>query len=85
MFTVHAAILVAALTYVVLSPFHGLVGAPADGGIGLDLSSIFALWVYALLAWGSGWRVRVPALSPAPVAGWHHPVGADGNDDRRRV
>ena len=75
MLTVTAAILVAAFTCVVLFPFPGLVGAPAAGGVVLDLSSIIALWVYALLAFGSEWLVRVPLLSPAPVTAWHHPDG----------
>lgn len=35
-----------------LFPFAGLVGTPASGGMVLELSSIIAMLVYALLAWG---------------------------------
>jgi hypothetical protein len=35
-----------------LLPFAGLVGTPAAGGVVLELSSIIAMLVYALLAWG---------------------------------
>ena len=35
-----------------LFPFVGLVGTPASGGMVLELSSIIAMLVYALLAWG---------------------------------
>ncbi|MBE2199544.1 MAG: YggT family protein [Anaerolinea sp.] len=35
-----------------LYPFAGLVGTPAAGGVVLELSSIIAMLVYALLAWG---------------------------------
>lgn len=35
-----------------LFPFAGLVGTPASGGMMLELSSIIAMLVYALLAWG---------------------------------
>jgi hypothetical protein len=77
MLTDHAAILCAAFvyhaSYVFLFPFHGLVDAPATGGMVLELSSFIALLIYALLARGIGWLVRVPSLSPAPVTGWHHP------------
>lgn len=35
-----------------LYPFAGLVGTPAAGGVVLELSSIIAMLVYAMLAWG---------------------------------
>jgi hypothetical protein len=37
---------------VFLFPFTGLVGTPAAGGMVLEISSIIAMLVYALLAWG---------------------------------
>jgi uncharacterized protein YggT (Ycf19 family) len=46
----------AALIYnvsaIFLIPFTGLVATPASGGMVLELSSIIAMLVYALLAWG---------------------------------
>jgi len=35
-----------------LSPFAGLVGTPSSGGMVLEISSIIAMLIYALLAWG---------------------------------
>ena len=35
-----------------LFPFAGLVGTPTSGGMELEISSIIAMLVYALLAWG---------------------------------
>lgn len=40
------------LSTLLLLPFAGLVGAPAMGGMVLEVSSIIAMLVYALLAWG---------------------------------
>jgi hypothetical protein len=40
------------LSAILLLPFAGLVGAPASGGMVLEISSIIAMLVYALLAWG---------------------------------
>lgn len=37
---------------VFLFPFVGLVGTPSSGGMVLEFSSIIAMLVYALLAWG---------------------------------
>ena len=40
------------LSTFLLLPFAGLVSAPAMGGMVLEISSIIAMLVYALLAWG---------------------------------
>jgi len=40
------------LSAILLLPFAGLVGTPAAGGMVLEISSIIAMLVYALLAWG---------------------------------
>lgn len=40
------------VSYIFLFPFEGLVGTPTAGGVVLELSSIIAMIVYALLAWG---------------------------------
>jgi hypothetical protein len=39
------------LTYLFLFPFEGLVASPAVGSILLELSSIFAMLIYGLIAW----------------------------------
>jgi hypothetical protein len=38
-------------SYIFLFPFEGLIGTPAAGRVVLELSSIIAMMVYALLAW----------------------------------
>ena len=40
------------LSAIFLLPFADLVGTPTSGGMVLELSSIIAMIVYALLAWG---------------------------------
>lgn len=40
------------ISSIFLLPFAGLVGTPAAGGMVLETSSIVAMLVYALLAWG---------------------------------
>jgi YggT family protein len=39
------------ITSVFLAPFAGLTGTPAAGGMVLELSSLLAVVVYALIAW----------------------------------
>ncbi|HSM55520.1 MAG TPA: YggT family protein [Candidatus Sulfomarinibacteraceae bacterium] len=51
-------------SYIFLFPFEGLVGTPTAGGAVLELSSIIAMIVYALLAWGVERIVRVVFYSP---------------------
>lgn len=52
------------VSYIFLFPFEGLVGTPAAGVVVLELSSIIALIVYALLAWGIARIVRVLFYRP---------------------
>lgn len=40
------------VTNVFIAPFESLTGAPAAGGMVLEVSSIIAMIVYALIAWG---------------------------------
>jgi len=39
------------LTYLFLFPFTGLIGSPSTGNMVFELSSVFAMVIYALLAW----------------------------------
>jgi hypothetical protein len=43
--------LIYGFTYLFLFPFEGLIGSPAGGSMVLELSSMFAMVVYALIAW----------------------------------
>lgn len=43
--------LIYGITSLFLFPFVGLLGSPTYGGMVLEISSIFAMLVYALIAW----------------------------------
>jgi len=45
-----------------LTPFFGLTGTPAAGGSVLEVSSIIAMAIYALIAWGIVWVIRLVFL-----------------------
>jgi hypothetical protein len=43
--------LIYGFTYLFLFPFEGMTATPAAGGMVLELSSFFAMAIYALIAW----------------------------------
>jgi hypothetical protein len=43
--------LIYGFTYLFLFPFNGLVGSPTAGNMVLELSSMFAMLIYGLIAW----------------------------------
>lgn len=43
--------LIYGFTYLFLFPFEGLVGSPTAGNMVLELSSLFAMLIYGLIAW----------------------------------
>jgi hypothetical protein len=43
--------LIYGFTYLFLFPFEGLVGSPSTGNMVLELSSMFAMLIYGLIAW----------------------------------
>ena len=43
--------LIYGLTYLFVFPFEGMVASPSSGSIALELSSFFAMVIYALIAW----------------------------------
>ena len=43
--------LIYGFTYLFLFPFAGLIGSPTAGNMVLELSSMFAMLIYALVAW----------------------------------
>jgi len=43
--------LIYGLTFLFLFPFEGMVATPSAGSIVLELSSLFAMMIYALIAW----------------------------------
>ena len=62
--------LIYGLTYLFLFPFHGMVATPSAGSIVLELSSLFAMLIYALIAWAVERTVWVLFYRPrGPVVG----------------
>jgi len=47
------ATLIYGFTYLFLFPFTNLVGSPTTGNFVLELSSMFAMLIYALIAWAT--------------------------------
>jgi hypothetical protein len=43
--------LIYAFTQLFLFPFTGMVASPTAGNMELELSSMFAMWIYGLVAW----------------------------------
>jgi len=57
-------------TGIFLFPFTGLTGAPAAGGMVLEISSFIAMVVYALLAWALERIIQLVFYRPrGPVVG----------------
>jgi len=46
--------LIYGVTYLFLFPFEGMVATPSAGSSVLELSSLFAMVIYALIAWAEG-------------------------------
>jgi hypothetical protein len=62
--------LIYGLTYLFLFPFEGMVATPTFGGMVLELSSFFAMVVYALIAWAVERTLWVLFYRPrGPVVG----------------
>jgi hypothetical protein len=58
------AALIYGFTNLFLFPFLGLVGTPAAGGMVLEISSVIAMVVYALIAWGLERMISVVFYRP---------------------
>ena len=62
--------LIYGLTFLFLFPFEGMVATPSAGSIALELSSLFAMLIYALIAWAVERIVWVLFYRPrGPVVG----------------
>ena len=63
-------VLIYGLTYLFLFPFEGMVATPTAGSMVLELSSFFAMVIYALIAWAVERTVWVIFYRPrGPVVG----------------
>jgi hypothetical protein len=57
-------------TYLFLFPFAGMIASPSSGSNVLELSSVFAMLVYALITWAVGRTVWLLFYRPPwPVVG----------------
>ena len=59
--------LIYGFTYLFLFPFTGLIGSPTAGNMVLELSSMFAMLIYALIAWAverTVWLIFYHPCSP---------------------
>lgn len=63
--------LIYGFTYLFLFPFTGLVGSPTAGAMVLELSSMFAMLIYGLIAWAVERTVWLVFYRPSggPVVG----------------
>jgi len=48
-----------------LAPFEALVGTPASGGMVLEVTTLIAMGVYALIFWGVVYVIRIVADRPS--------------------
>lgn len=62
--------LIYGFTYLFLFPFEGMTATPSGGGMVLELSSFFAMLIYALIAWAVERMVWLIFYRPrGPVVG----------------
>jgi hypothetical protein len=62
--------LIYGLTFLFLFPFEGMIATPSAGSMVLELSSLFAMLIYALIAWAVERIVWVLFYRPrGPVVG----------------
>jgi hypothetical protein len=62
--------LIYGVTYLFLFPFEGMVATPSAGSMVLELSSLFAMLIYALIAWAVERTVWLLFYRPrGPVVG----------------
>ena len=64
------AVFIYGVTSLFLAPFAGLIGTPAAGGMVLEISSVIAMVVYALIGWALERMIWVIFYRPrGPVEG----------------
>lgn len=62
--------LIYGFTFLFLFPFEGLIGSPAAGNMVLELSTMFAMMIYGLIAWAVERVVWLAFYRPrGPVVG----------------
>ena len=76
------AVFIYGFTSLFLFPFTGLIGTPAAGGMVLEISSVIAMVVYALIAWALERIIWVIFYRPrGPVVGVTQTTTTDQHTD----
>jgi uncharacterized membrane protein len=58
------AVLMYGVTGLFVGPFNGLVATPTSGGSSLEITTLIAMGVYALIFWGIAYVIRMVAERP---------------------
>jgi uncharacterized membrane protein len=58
------AVLMYGVTGIFVAPFNGLIGTPTSGGSALEMTTLIAMAVYALIFWGVAYVIRMVADRP---------------------
>lgn len=53
------AMLMYGITGVFVAPFNGLIGTPTSGGAALEVTTLIAMVIYALIFWGVAYVIRM--------------------------
>lgn len=71
------------ITGVFVGPFNGLVTTPVIGGLALEITTLIAMAVYALIFWGLAYVIRLltdrPGASSFTSTTHEQTSGGDGN------
>ena len=59
------AMLMYGITGVFVAPFNGLIGTPTSGGSSLEVTTLIAMAVYALIFWGIAYVIRMVVDRPS--------------------
>ena len=59
------AVLMYGITGLFVGPFNGLIATPTSGGSALEVTTLIALAVYALIFWGAAYIIRMIADRPS--------------------
>ena len=59
------AVLIYGITGVFVAPFNGLISTPTSGGSSLEVTTLIAMAVYALIFWGIAYVIRIITDRPS--------------------
>ncbi len=61
------AVLMYGVTGIFVGPFNGLISTPSYGGSSLEITTLIAMFVYALIFWGIGYVIRMIVDRPGAL------------------